>query len=123
MKNNNKRKIPAIGIIVLLMVLGFASITTGTDNLSKSDTEHIVLIEQCTATNCGFCQFVDAELPNLVGNYERVSLGHSTYSVGAGYNSDINDRVNELGMTSGFPKTYFDGNYQMVSGGWTGMIT
>lgn len=114
-------------LMILIVVLMMSMITISGAGTSKPENNdrgtHTVLIEQCTASDCVFCQYVDTYLPQVEGDWERVSLAHSHYGVGYGYNDDINDRVNELGMISGFPKTYFDGGYQMVSGGYTGMIT
>ncbi len=116
----------ALLISATLVILGGFSTCTSTDSQPTEKGTHVVLIEQLTATTCGYCQYVDNELPLINGDWERVALAHTTYSSGAGYNSAINTRSAELFAIvplQGFPTTYFDGAFQNIVGGWNGMIS
>ena len=90
------KKYWALLVGATLLILGSFSTFTSADTQPTEKGTHVVLIEQLTAHDCGYCPYVDAALPNVAGDWERVALTHSHYSVGSGYNTAVNTRTTEL---------------------------
>ena len=108
--------------IIITMLLLTLTITTLNGEETKDltdgtkDDSHTVLMEIKCATNCGFCPDQENAIPNLVGDFEFISLAFQTYS-GTGWNDAAEDREAELDSGTGFPTSYWDGGYEEVVGG------
>jgi PKD repeat protein len=123
MKIGKTRNYVIVLVSMLMLTTSLSGLAlAGSKEIStdSKDTTHPVLIEHCTASDCYYCHFVDDAFPDVEGDYERVSLAHSHYSAADAYNDAISSRITELG-TAGFPRLYFDGNYEFINGGWLGM--
>ena len=83
---------------------------------------HTVLAELGCASDCPYCPSQEDNILNVAGDYEFIQLACSHYSPSAGYNQDITNRLNELGISS-YPTSFWDGGFSTVTGGVTGMTS
>ncbi|RLF57920.1 MAG: hypothetical protein DRN27_06770 [Thermoplasmata archaeon] len=107
-----KSKWTIVLVTTLMILVSFSGLTAADDK----DNSHTVLVELKCATNCPYCPSQENAVENLVGDYEYYSLAFQTYQ-GTGWNTDIEDREDELDSGQGFPTSYFDGGYELHVGG------
>ena len=117
------KKYLIIGITILMMVTPLAAaspnamsaVKTGVKQvrMSQEDFTHTVMVEYGTMTTCPYCVTASSQLYSIYnsGNLDfyYVSL---VWNKG---NSNVRDRLTELGVTS-VPDVYFDGGYKRMLG-------
>ena len=118
-----KKPIFLIVIVTMLVTTMLSGLTIAENEMTDGkDNEHTVLVELKAATNCPYCPYQENAIPNLDGEYEYVTLAFQTY-YGVGWNDASENRESELDQGDGFPTSYYDGGYDKVVGGGSGIQT
>ncbi len=106
-----------VSMLMLSIIFSVISIADTKEAIDESkDDTHTILMELKAASNCGFCPDQENAIPNLVGDFEYVTLAFQSY-YGIGWNDAAEDREAELDEGEGFPTSYYDGGYTKVVGG------